>query len=264
MNCETLREQAIDFWRDELGASERETFERHLEECAECAAEHERLSLLWNELGALDDPQAVPVPSAQLRSRFYRSLERYQEELERPPVWRRWWDALSSGTTLQPAWSLPTLVMGVALGAAIMWAVGARNEIDRLSTELADSRRAVSLSLLSHESASERIRGVSWGSRAPGDDRIVEALLASVRSDPNVNVRLAALEALAQQIDTPRVQAGLVETLPRQESPVLQVALAEILSERNQGGQVAIEELLERPDLDEQVRTQIQLLLESV
>lgn len=266
MKCESVREQLIDLWRDALEPEARAALERHLAECEACESERAELGQLWGRLAALDDDHAPPVPSAALRSRFYRSLGEYERQLARPPAWRRWLDRLGgSGTpALQPAWSIPTLILGVALGASIMWAVGARNEVQRLSAEVDSMRRAVSLSLLEHPSASERLRGVSWSSQASTDERIVEALLDSVRNDPNVNVRLVALEALARQVDSPRVRAGLIETLPNQESPMLQVALVEILNQQNGNAADAIQELLDREDLDESVRERIQSLLQSV
>ncbi len=266
MNCETIREQLIDLWRGDLSADQQEAVEGHLAGCKECERESARLGSLWSELAALDNEAAPPVPSESLRQRFYPALEAHQRKLERPSLWRRWLSAFSgSGSpTLRPAWSMPNLVLGIALGAAVMWAVGARDRIERLSAEVDDLRGTASLSLLANDSASERLRGVSWGSQVLADDRIVDALLDSVRHDPNVNVRLAALDALARKIDSPRVHAGLAQTLPNQQSPVLQVALAEVLRERNGGSTVALEELLERRDLDEQVRTQVRFLLESV
>lgn len=265
MNCESVREHLVDLWRDALNRDRRRDIESHLAACADCARENERLELLWTELGALED-DSVQVPSQSLRGRFYPALETYQRELDRPPAWRRWLGALGGGSgtpLLRPALSLPTLILGVGLGAALMWGINARARIQELSTEVDELRRSVSLSLLTHDSASERLRGVSWGSRELTDDRIVDALLTSVRNDPNVNVRLAALEALASRVDSPRVQSGLIESLPRQQSPVLQVALAEILTRTNGTSTVALRDLLERDDLDEEVREQIRSMLES-
>lgn len=149
-----------------------------------------------------------------------------------------------------------------------MWAVGANREIERLSAEVDSINRSASLSLLHHPSASERLRAVSWGSRSLAtneiDDRIVEALLDSVRNDPNVNVRLAALDALALQVESPAVRAGLIDMLPRQESPMLQVALVEILNRQNGQASEAIEDFLEQEDLDAEVRLQIQYLLQAI
>ncbi len=265
MNCESAREQLIDLWRDALEPEARAELERHLHDCPACERERVELGTLWSELGALGD-DAATVPSAGLRGRFYRALGDYQQELERPPAWRRLLDSLLAPAAPhpRPAWSIATLLLGIALGASIVSAVSARNEVQRLSAEVDSMRRVVSLSLLDHPSASERLRGVSWSTRASADERIVEALLGSVRNDPNVNVRLVALEALAGRIDSPRVRAGLIETLPRQDSPVLQVALAELLDEQNGSAEIAIRLLLERNDLDPSVRERIESLLRSV
>jgi hypothetical protein len=47
------------------------------------------------------------------------------------------------------------------------------------------------------QSASERLRGVSWANQVESSDgQVLAALLDSVNHDPNVNVRLAAADAL--------------------------------------------------------------------
>ena len=265
MKCESAREQLIDLWRDSLDGDARAEVENHLEDCSDCRQERVELETMWARLGALGDDSA-PVPSTELRSRFYRELAEQQEQLDRPSLWTRLVDSLrvTGSPGPQPAWLAATLVLGIALGASVMSAVGARNEVRRLSAEVDSMSRSASLALLDHQSASERLRGVSWSSRSLTDDRIVEALLESVRNDPNVNVRLAALETLALHTDSPRVRAGLIESLPRQESPMLQVAMVEILNQQNGSAEVAIQELLDSEDLAEDVRQQILSLLQSV
>ena len=58
-------------------------------------------------------------------------------------------------------------------------------------------RQMVALSLMQEQSASERLRGVSWAMpRAVDDTEVLSALLTTVNQDPNVNVRLAAVDAL--------------------------------------------------------------------
>lgn len=267
MNCESVGEQLIDLIAGALEPEARVAIERHLQECAGCRRERTELETLWSRLALLDDEHAPAAPSGRLRSRFYRALADYEREPERPAAWRRWLDRWTRPrpATLQPAWSLPALLLGVALGASLMWGFGSQREVRRLSAEVDSMSRVLGLSLLDHQSASERLRGVSFSMRAPADDRIVAALLQSVRNDPNVNVRLAALEALGAHVDSPAVRSGLIEALPGQRSPVLQVALIEIL-ERGNGASSdrAIQEFLEREDLDTEVERQIRDLLPSV
>ncbi len=267
MNCESVGEQLIDLIAGALEPEARVAIERHLQECAGCRRERTELETLWGRLALLDDEHAPAAPSGRLRSRFYRALAEAERQPEGPPAWRRWIDGQRAAwaPTLRPAWSLPALILGVALGASVMWALGAQSEIRRLSAEVDAMSRLVGLSLLEHPSASERLRGVSWSVRAPADDRVVAALLASLREDPNVNVRLAALEALSRRVDSPAVRSGLIEALPRQRSPVLQVALIEVLKQENgAGADRAIEDFLEREDLDDEVKREIEALLRSV
>lgn len=266
MNCESARERLIDLLRDALEPEDRAAVERHLAACPECRGERDELETTWSRLEPLGDEHGPPVPSDRLRSRFYRALGEAERELARPPAWRRWLEGLlpPRASAPRPAWSLSTLVLGVALGAAIMWALGANREISRLSAEVDSMSRVVGLSLLEHPSASERLRGVSWSSRALTDERIVAALLDSLRRDPNVNVRLAALGALAGRIDSPAVRTGLIEALPRQQSPVLQVPLIEILNAGDgDNAERAIRSFLERDDIDTEVKRQIEALLHS-
>lgn len=260
MNRDSIDEILVELWDEGLDDARREVLERRLAELPDADGRRAELERLWARLGELEnDPPTVP--SEPLRARFYPALDEARRRLERPSFWRRWLGAAPTAA-LRPA--LASFGLGVALGALLVWVAGARSDVRRLTDEMQSMTRAVSLSLLEHQSASERLRGVGWSSRVLADDRIVEALLDAVRNDPNVNVRLAALDTLADRIDSPRVRAGLIDTLPRQESPLLQVAMVEILRTRNGSGDAAIRELLDQEDLDEDVRARIQDLMQSI
>jgi hypothetical protein len=58
----------------------------------------------------------------------------------------------------------------------------------------------------------------------------MNALLASAREDPNVNVRLAAIDALASHADQPPVRSGLIDTLSVEDSPLVQLAVLEAVA----------------------------------
>ena len=59
-------------------------------------------------------------------------------------------------------------------------------------------RQLVALSLMQQQSASERLRGVSWAyQRGTIRREVLAALVSAVNHDTNVNVRLAAVDALA-------------------------------------------------------------------
>ena len=119
--------------------------------------------------------------------------------------------------------------------------------------------RLLALSLLAQDSASARLKGVSLGERTGGDHEVTQALLATLNDDPSVNVRLAAVDALARFADRPAVADGLVESLPRQTSPLVQLALVDAVVTTDRRRAVpALQGLLHEPGLDVQVRERVE------
>ena len=104
------------------------------------------------------------------------------------------------------------------------------SEMAALRRELHDTRQMVTLSLLQQTSASERLKGVSSTGHIddPGAD-VIGALLDVLAHDPNVNVRLASIDALARFVDQPVVRRGVVQALSQRTSPLVQIALIDFL-----------------------------------
>jgi HEAT repeat protein len=61
---------------------------------------------------------------------------------------------------------------------------------------------------------------------------VEEALLYAVNHDSNVNVRLSAVDAL-QKFATPEVIRAMVDAIPVQDSPLVQIALLDMLVQLN-------------------------------
>ncbi len=157
--------------------------------------------------------------------------------------------------------SAPAMGAGRANGAGIANGADSANgasggEIHALRDEVRSLSRLVTLSLLKQDSASERLRGVSFG-RAAGssDDRVLQALLDTLRHDPDVNVRLAAVDALAPALAQPAVRGQLVQEVGAQRSPMVQIALIDMLLARDRAGtQRQLLDLTASPALDATVR----------
>ena len=101
-----------------------------------------------------------------------------------------------------------------------------------LRAELRNMRQLVILSMLQQQSASERLQGVNWSmQKGTSDPRVLDALLNTLRHDASVDVRLAALRALSSHHDEPVVRTGLLDSLQPHQSPLVQVALIDLLVE---------------------------------
>jgi hypothetical protein len=142
-------------------------------------------------------------------------------------------------------------------GAGRLWPdTNQQSAIAEMRGELQGMRQMVALSLLRQESASERLRGVTWSA---GFDRptpeVLGALLDTLQHDGNVNVRLAAIDALRQYGTDTRVREALVRALPADPSPLVQIALIDaVVALREQRSAEALRALEARPDTNQSVR----------
>src|SRR5258708_19574527 len=165
-------------------------------------------------------------PSLGMRVRFYDSLRSWrQQESERRQ--RFWW---VRHPAFQAACAVTILVIGVATG----YLVRGRDtvEVSQLRGEVYNMRQLVALSLLQQQSASDRLRGVSFAYRVEQPDpQVLSALLTTVNHDPSTNVRLAAVDALRNFTDNPIGRKGLVHPLAHHDSPLVQTAIVDQIME---------------------------------
>jgi hypothetical protein len=139
-------------------------------------------------------------------------------------------------------------------------------EIAGLSRRMDDLRGIAALSLLKSPLAAERITGASYADGLKNADlEVAAALLATLNNDPNVNVRLSALNTLTGMARLPEVRAGLVLSISRQDSPVLQLAIADaMLALQERTAVPALRGLLKQPGLDPGVRQKLTTTIQTL
>ncbi|MBI3580058.1 MAG: HEAT repeat domain-containing protein, partial [Ignavibacteriales bacterium] len=164
----------------------------------------------------------------------------------------------------QPAFQLTIAVVFLFVGYVIGFRVdgakdNSREEVAQLRNEVLNMQRLVTLSLLKVGSASERMKGVSWSEqiRQP-DTEVMGALVQALNYDPNVNVRLAAMDALTKFADQPEIKHVLVQSLPKQSSPLIQLALVDVIAEtKNTEAAGTFKQMLEQQNLNQTVKERI-------
>lgn len=262
MNCELARERMVDRWI--AGVDEAQLFElnQHVDGCASCKAEYETLSALWNGLGEFP----MEEPSVNLRANFHQMMEAYRigSANAAPPRKSAGFLEYLQGLWPRQAWQqFAVAAMALVFGLVAGHLYTSRNHdlerIGQLSSEVQHMKQLVALSLLQQQSASERLRGVSYSVRMEADDEVLNALLRTLNHDPNVNVRLAAVDALKQFGSRNRVKQGLRQAVLNQDSPLLQMALIDYALETNDRGFVDVFSKLDRtPDLHPLVKTRLE------
>jgi HEAT repeats/Putative zinc-finger len=262
MNCDKFREQIPECLAGKLEPAARETLIAHVDTCAHCRADLAEMGTVWRGLGAL--PVAEPDPA--MRSRFLEVLEAYQagmnqaREIPAAPARSgglvgRWWPARA---VWQAAFSLALLAAG-SLGTRLMMQPAAPKpnmELAQLQNQVESLRQTVALTMLQDQSPSSRIRGVGYSSQVARPDREMEqALLYTLNHDANVNVRLSATDALEKLASNAEIRRALVDALPLQDSPLVEIALMDILVENHDKTAIpAMRKLAQDAQADEYAR----------
>ena len=261
MSCERIREQIPEALAGRLDKAAREALVDHLEGCAACRTQVAELNTVWRGLENLDasmDASMEPTPDAIAKARFQEMLAAYQAGMQaaQPAP-----SARVIAFPSQPAWRI-AIAAGLVLGGILCGrylgqpAAAAPSEMAQLRTQVESLRQTVALSMLQQQSPLARMRGVSYSEQIPQPDRqLLEALLDAVQHDSNVNVRLSAVDALQKFSADPGVIRSMADALVAQDSPLVQIALIDLLVQLDaRGAAPEIARLAKSADADEMVR----------
>lgn len=269
MNCQRIQNSFIDYQTGTLPPHESVQIREHLKTCLECQREWAGLQ---QTLIALDQ-LPTPEPSPRLRSNFNRWLEEAQTELDAPSPFalaRSRLDSffaalLPSRPVLQFALTVAVLIGGIAVGTRLLprpepqtvvqTDPATQQELAALRTQMESMNRLVSTHLLA-QPASNRLQGVIAAlNNGEANDHTLARLLNTLAFDPSVNVRLTALEALYAHVDLAPVRAGVLNALPRETSPLVQVAMIDfVIASRDEGAAATLDALTRNPATDAVVR----------
>ena len=269
MNCSRVQDSFIDYQDGSLPADEAAQLRNHLASCPTCQREWSALQEITRKLDALS---TEVEPGPRLREQFYAMLETHQREADAPSPFalarsridRFFAVLLPAQPALQFALAVALLIGGLFAGQHFMASPAvvapaddtAKAELAALRAQVNSMGQLVTYSLLQQQSTSDRMRSVlaTMDLKSP-DRKVLTDLVGSLAFDPSINVRLSAVEALAQHADDSLVRAGVLSALPRESAPLVQVAMIELLaSARDQAARPVFEKLSRDEALDHNVR----------
>lgn len=180
------------------------------------------------ELNKLDDNMlkiSEPVPTQELDSRFYEMLAKERKPVVTKSFSWSWSDSIFTKLSVGAL-----LLLGGFSAGLMMQKRTSGDEVRVLANEVTSLKEMMMISLLEKESATDRLKAVSLSEEIQGPSRkVTDALFKTLNSDASVNVRLASLEALQNYSKSPAVRERLVRAITQQDSPLVLVALADLM-----------------------------------
>lgn len=220
------------------------------------------------DISALDDlvmELSMPVPSPSLDKRFYAMLAT-EKKRKRPFSW----GALFSREQFAPKFAMASIMLLLGIAAGYWLATPSKSpdtRIEALSQQVSALQEMMMLSLLEKGSPTDRLKAVNLTQEMREASRkVTDALIRTLNEDENVNVRLAALEALKPYTADSSVREALIRSIARQESPLVQVSLAELMVALQEKAAVSeFEKLIESGntplEVKEKIRESIDVLI---
>lgn len=210
----------IEYVDGTLNAADRMQVEQAIASNTEALKLYEQTRELLQVMDRVTDRE----PSVKLKTSFHKILKQELEQqkggkvisFRLPQVYR-----MAAGIALV-----------ISVGLAAYWFQERR--IEKLADEMRKTKTLMMAKLQNQGSAGQRLQGVSVSLNMKleqADDEIVNALVHTLETDDNTNVRLASLEALARFHEQPHVRTELVKALSKQTDPAVQIALIRLLVE---------------------------------
>lgn len=220
MRCEEVKINLPEYIDQRLDGKIAETIGHHLESCKECRDLHLELEMFLDFTDNLEDIE----PPSGMKAEFLKMME--TEILQKPKV-----------VVMVPSWlkvaaivlfALLTYTTGYYLGS-----VKGDEKLKALQVALNQTKQQVSLASLQDFTGPQKIEAVyNISQSGQTGDALIEALVNTMNTDKNVNVRLAAINALTGMIGkNQRVKNELIRSLSLQNNPLLQISLIQVLTE---------------------------------
>jgi len=245
MHCKEIQAVLIEYLDQSLDMRVAAVVKKHLDSCDACRQEADEMQQL---LLAMKNT-AMQQPGQSLRDNFQtllqsemnmvsmsHLLEDEENEKLAAPARKTGRVAALPRLVWQAAAAIVLLLGGAWAGAALQHKKDSQpNEMAGLQKEVKEMKEMLLFSLIDDESASQRIKAVSYAEELSNpDEPVINALINSLNNDKNANVRLAALYSLARWADRPTVRDSLVLSLGRQTEPIVQIVLINLLAEKRE------------------------------
>jgi hypothetical protein len=221
MEKEKLESMLIDYIDGKLNSVDKHHIEQELMKNPASYKLYEELKEVIQTLGKVSPVE----PPASLTKSFEEMLQKEigTSKEAKSIAMRPWWYAVAAGVAL--------VITGISMGLFINNQQKNQERKVALQEERARTHQVVSM-ISDQQSAGTRIMGTKEAYNQESlNTEIYNVLIKTMNEDPNINVRLAAIDALIKFSDDPMVRKALIASLGKQTDPVIQIALIQLMVE---------------------------------
>ena len=249
MTCKEIQAVIVEYLDQALDAATMESVAAHLATCEECRQQAEELLELMQTMAGND----MQLPGPWPRENFQLMLQSELNMVVADKLLHEG-DEQGGGKVIEwssPVWKVAAAVIllfgGIGIGALISSrrvsnpnTPNTPEQLVAMQKEIKEMKEVLMFSRIDNESASQRIKAVSYTEEMSNpDQKVINALVSTLNHDKNLNVRLAALYSLGSWADNQMVRDSLVASLPKQTEPLIQVMLINLLAEKKDSRIVA-------------------------
>ncbi|MCF2876512.1 MULTISPECIES: HEAT repeat domain-containing protein [unclassified Tenacibaculum] len=262
MNYKEFQEMMMDYISDNLSIENRKVFEEYLKNNPQYQEEFEQMQVFWS-----GSEEEIPEPSTVMDVKFYTMLNASEKALKKVSVFSKITSLFESSFPKQLAYTLAILTVGFFIGKELNTEKKPLiEEVKYAQKETENVRSQLVLALLEQPSANKRLQAVNEANKlSSATETVIKALFTTLNKDANVNVRLSAVEALANYTDLSMVREGLIASIVHQKSPLVQIALADLMVVLQEKKAVkSFEKLIDEEDVNEAAKEKMKESIQQI
>lgn len=256
--CRYTEAQIIDYINNELSIEETQKFEQHLKKCNRCNTKTDDYIKLYKGFDLIKDEE-VPV---EVEENFLNLIKEESDKINTPDIKKSY---QLSPVFLRAVAAIVLLITGVLIGMQINTNnTNTSAENEALKNEIQELKDMVMISLHQQHSASDRIQAVNYIEESNTvDEELINALINTLNTDENTNVRMTAANALKRFGKFDFVRKAYIRSLELQTDPSVQITIINILIElKEKGGIIPMQKLLIDDNAHEIVKKQAEIGIE--
>jgi len=254
MKCEEVNINLPEYIDRKLDETTSAAIRSHLESCPSCKALHSELSSFLNYMDSFPAPEVPEGMKEEFEGMVASLGNQEKKKIRLIPIWTK--------IAAMAVFAFGSYWLGFQIGSR-------KGEIvqNQLTSELSTQKQQVLLASLREYTGPQKIDAVySISTTGNVSTELIDALVNTMNTDKNANVRLAAISALSEMMGkNDRIKTELIKSLTVQENPLLQISLIQVLTEKGvKEAKHQIESISNNEKTDESVKAYAKDMMKTI